>query len=242
MIMRKFLLVLLIFAGSVFSVSAQDLITKKDGNEIRAKVTEVDLEVIRYKQFDNQTGPTYVMSKSEIFRIKYENGRIEVFDVAPSPATGTTPTAGTTATPPSQQRIPVTASPYQRDWKVQMRANAPEVYKRYRKGARQAGIGLGLVAGGTAVMIAGYAVAFSTIDENTFESNDLGEAGTGLGIAAVGAICATVGTPIMIVGFVRRGKAKREYFSQYANRTYVQKSPLQSPHFELRTNGIAFVF
>ncbi|MFT5723279.1 MAG: hypothetical protein ACI9JN_000388 [Bacteroidia bacterium] len=55
-----------------------DLITLKDGTEISAKVTEVGVSEVRYKRCDNQTGPTYVMNKSDIFMIKYSNGTKDV--------------------------------------------------------------------------------------------------------------------------------------------------------------------
>jgi hypothetical protein len=241
-IMRKvvFVLALVLFTGTVSFVNAQDIITKRvDGSEIRAKVLEVGVTDVRYKLFDNQDGPDYVLPKSDIFRIKYADGRIEMFDATPpaSPATNTT-----VATPPKQSRVPVAATPYQGDWESQMRATAPGIYQRYRKGSRQSKVGLGLVIGGTAAFITGAAIMGSVVEDNTVDENDLGTVGAGAIVYITGAICATVGTPIMIVGYVRKGKAKREYFSQYANRPYAQKSPLQSPHFEVRTNGIAFVF
>lgn len=58
---------------------AQDIITLKSGEEIKAKVTEIANTEIKYKKFDNQSGPAYVLQKSEIFMIKYENGEKEVF-------------------------------------------------------------------------------------------------------------------------------------------------------------------
>jgi hypothetical protein len=244
--MRKvvFVLALVLFTGTVSLVNAQDIITKRvDGSEIRAKVLEVGVTEVKYKLFDNQEGPTYVLPKSEIFRIKYADDRIELFDAA-TPTSPTNPATRTTvATPPEQQRTPVTASPYQGDdWKLQMQATAPGIYQRYQKGSRQSKVGLGLVIGGTAAFITGVAIMGSTIEDDVINDEDVGTAGAGALVAAAGSICATVGTPIMIVGFVKKGKAKREYFSQYANRPYAQKSPLQSPHFEVRTNGIAFVF
>ncbi|MDR1594478.1 MAG: hypothetical protein LBS43_08360 [Prevotellaceae bacterium] len=214
------------------------MITKKDGSEISAKVIEIDLEVIRYKQYDNQTGPTYVLAKSDVFRIKYEDGRIEVYGATANPVTETT-----TATPPQQtERTPVTAAPYQADWQAQMQANAPDIYQRFRRGTRQSKVGLGLTIGGMAAIITGYAIIGSTVEDNTLDDEDLGTVGAGALVAVAGSILTAVGTPIMIVGFVKKGKAKREYFSRYGNRASAQKSPLQSPHLEIRTNGIAFVF
>ena len=41
------------------TVSAQDVIVKKNGEEIRAKVEEVGEQSIRYRKFTNLTGPVY---------------------------------------------------------------------------------------------------------------------------------------------------------------------------------------
>ncbi|MDR2775344.1 MAG: porin family protein [Tannerella sp.] len=80
------ILVLLLFTGAISLVKAQDVITKKDGSEIRAKVTEVNVNEVKYKLFDNQNGQTISLPKSEIFMIVYENGTKDVFGVDSAPA------------------------------------------------------------------------------------------------------------------------------------------------------------
>ena len=62
------------------TAKSQDLIIQKDGEEIKSKVLEVNLEIIKYKKFDNLNGPTFEMSKSDVFLIKYENGTKDVFN------------------------------------------------------------------------------------------------------------------------------------------------------------------
>jgi len=62
------------------SIFAQDIIIKKNGDEIKSLVQEIGTEYVKYKKFDNQTGPTYNMAKTEIFMIKYENGTKDVFN------------------------------------------------------------------------------------------------------------------------------------------------------------------
>jgi hypothetical protein len=80
--MKKVLFVaLLIFAGAVVRVSAQDIILKRDGNEIRAKVTEIGIDNVKYLLF-GQDSPVYILPKSEIFRIRYQNGKIEMFELS----------------------------------------------------------------------------------------------------------------------------------------------------------------
>ena len=59
---------------------AQDTITRKDGQDIIAKVLEVNTNEIVYKLYDEPDGPTYVVNKSEILLIRYESGRNEVIN------------------------------------------------------------------------------------------------------------------------------------------------------------------
>jgi hypothetical protein len=76
--MKKiFLLLVAIFFINV--LNAQDLIIKKNGDEINAKVQEVGVTEIKYKKADNPDGPIFSMLKSDVFMIKFENGTKEVF-------------------------------------------------------------------------------------------------------------------------------------------------------------------
>jgi hypothetical protein len=60
-------------------VGAQDLIIMRNGDEIKARVEEVGQAEIKYKKFENLTGPTYTVHKSDVFMIRYENGQRDVF-------------------------------------------------------------------------------------------------------------------------------------------------------------------
>ena len=74
----KHLLVLLLLLCAT-TVSAQDVIVKKDGSTILSKVLEVGQAEIKYKRFDNIDGPTYTIKKSEIQAINYQNGAKDTF-------------------------------------------------------------------------------------------------------------------------------------------------------------------
>lgn len=69
---------------------AQDLITKRNGDDIMVKVTLVGKTEIQYKQLDNLDGPAYVMPIAEIFSIKYFNGDKKFYGDVPAPATTNT--------------------------------------------------------------------------------------------------------------------------------------------------------
>ena len=73
----------LILVGFIFTSSnliAQDKITLLNGTEIISKLNEISDTEVKYKLFDNQNGPDRVLLKKDIFSIKYENGKIEVYN------------------------------------------------------------------------------------------------------------------------------------------------------------------
>ena len=83
--MKRFLIVLVALC-SVVSAMAQDLITKTDGTDIKAKITEVNIDNVKYKRSDNLNGPTYTINKSEILMIIYGNGMREIFNTETVPS------------------------------------------------------------------------------------------------------------------------------------------------------------
>jgi hypothetical protein len=76
----------LFIAGCVMALSslcsivyAQDVVIFKNGEETEAKVEEVSRDSIRYKKASNPDGPTYSVPVSDVFMIKYANGKKDVF-------------------------------------------------------------------------------------------------------------------------------------------------------------------
>lgn len=76
----KTLLTLCLFIAFVVVAKAQDVIILKSGDEISAKVLEVNVSDIKYKKAENLDGPSYSIDKSEVFMIKYKNGTKDVFN------------------------------------------------------------------------------------------------------------------------------------------------------------------
>ena len=58
---------------------AQDSLIMKSGEVIQAKVIEINTAEVKYKKIDNLDGPTYVVLKTNLEIIKYENGTREDF-------------------------------------------------------------------------------------------------------------------------------------------------------------------
>ena len=90
--MKKILLILAtLCCGNL--LYAQDIITLKSGEEVKAVVQEIGADYVKYKKFENKNGPTYSLPKSAVFMIKYENGAKDVF-TAETAKTAETHTCG----------------------------------------------------------------------------------------------------------------------------------------------------
>ncbi len=70
----------------VGTADAQDILVKKDGNIVKAKVMEITPTEIKYKRFSNPDGPLYTIEKNVVLSIVYENGEKELFENLGTPA------------------------------------------------------------------------------------------------------------------------------------------------------------
>jgi len=82
---KVFFLCFCVFIATL-SANAQDLIVKKDGSVIQAKVLSIKEREIEYKRFDYIDGPTITIEKDEVLSITYANGEEEVFKNAQAKA------------------------------------------------------------------------------------------------------------------------------------------------------------
>ena len=78
---------IVLLTGCCFSsqllLNAQDVITKRNGTEVQAKVLEVSSAEVKFKRFDNPSGPLYILPVSDIRMIRYENGTKDTFNQTP---------------------------------------------------------------------------------------------------------------------------------------------------------------
>lgn len=84
--MKTILFVLFILVGTS-KIYSQDTIHFLDNTIKIVKVTEINVDDIKYKRFDNLDGPVYVANKSEIERIIFSNGLVEKFKSSESKIT-----------------------------------------------------------------------------------------------------------------------------------------------------------
>ena len=63
----------------IISATAQDIIVTNESKKIEAKITEVSKSEIKYKKFDYQDGPTFILSTDDIVTIIYANGEVVLY-------------------------------------------------------------------------------------------------------------------------------------------------------------------
>ncbi|MFD2999199.1 hypothetical protein ACFS7Z_02415 [Pontibacter toksunensis] len=61
---------------------AQDIVTKRTGEKVEAKVLEISNTEVKYKLYRNQEGPTYVVPKVDVALIQYQDKTSEVFELS----------------------------------------------------------------------------------------------------------------------------------------------------------------
>lgn len=84
--MKQFFLLIGFFIALSITLQAQDVLLKKNGDEIKCKVLEVTSSAINYSLpaiNDSVKGELQSISKSEVFMIRYENGTKDVFNAPP---------------------------------------------------------------------------------------------------------------------------------------------------------------
>lgn len=79
--MKKIILTTLTVIFTLGICFSQDVITKKSGEDVQAKVLEVGLSEVKYKNFDNQNGPILTILKTDVLMIRYENGTKDIFNI-----------------------------------------------------------------------------------------------------------------------------------------------------------------
>lgn len=77
--MKKIVSTILLVLFALGICFSQDVITKRSGEEIQAKISEITSTQIKYNRFDNLNGPIYSIDKSEILMIRHENGTKDIF-------------------------------------------------------------------------------------------------------------------------------------------------------------------
>lgn len=70
---------LTLFCLTGFGLSAQDVIHKKSGEVVQARVIELGVGEIKYRLFDQPDSPIYVVEKESIVKIIFQDGHTEFY-------------------------------------------------------------------------------------------------------------------------------------------------------------------
>lgn len=67
------------------SIKAQDIVYLNNGDKFETIIKEINTVEIKYKNFSNPDGPTYVILKNNVLFIEYKNGTVEIINKNPKP-------------------------------------------------------------------------------------------------------------------------------------------------------------
>lgn len=87
--MRELTRICCLLAGffCAFSAGAQDIIHKKNGQIVEAKVVELGTAEVKYRLFNQADGPIYVVEKESLLKIIFQDGHTEFYGQARIDAT-----------------------------------------------------------------------------------------------------------------------------------------------------------
>lgn len=77
--MKKLILFIVLIATANVLL-AQDVIVKKDSTKVECKITEISDYEIKYVEWDNQSGPLYIVGVDKIAYVKFANGKVTSYN------------------------------------------------------------------------------------------------------------------------------------------------------------------
>ena len=90
--MRRIFLCI-VFLCLTHVLPAQDIIITTDAKKIESTIFEVSKTEIKYKDFANPNGPTFVLSTDEISSVIYANGQVQLFSSSTTEKKVSTPSS-----------------------------------------------------------------------------------------------------------------------------------------------------
>lgn len=241
----KTMLGLAILLTATQAVKAQDIITLKNGDDVKAKVIDIGTNEIKYKKWDNPDGPAYTLTKGEIFMIKYQNGTKDVFNTTQTAAPAPPPPANN----PNYNNAPAQNTNVQQQVEAALKAQkAEEEYQKYNRlakkrivsGAVSTGIGAAFLIAGAGMTAAGlsYLSAYSSTSSYTdYDYYDMG-----LPLAIVGGAMVITSIPLLITGPIKLSKGIRDKRKANAAKRDMELSlaPMAAPTFDRVTGSTGF--
>lgn len=197
------------------SASAQDVIVKKDGSTIVCRIVEVTQTEVIYKKWTDLQGSNYVMERSSVSAINYEDGKKTSF--ADTPAT-TTQTPTSISTNAQQQQM-------SDDMLMRMAGGKPALLSPIEKEKKIKRLKIAGWIGGLVCVIPSIALFASCREFDSYLHSEVID----WGIFAPALILSVGGIATTSACLIRANQLKRSLYS-------VQSSPIFQQNFNLK-NG-----
>lgn len=198
------------------SVNAQDMLILKSGEDINSKIVEVSNQEIKYKKFENLDGPTYTVSKADVFMIKYQNGTKETFE-----------SNNNKAAPKPNMKAPLNQPAKQ--------SYNSDFQHKLHKGKVLTGLGTSFTTIGTALLVSGGVVFANSYDYYTGFYDIIAEE-NGIIMMSVGSAVFVAGLPMMITGLVKMGSAKKGIRLSQNSQASLHLAPTVIPNYSKSGN------
>ena len=216
-------------------VRAQDVVVTIDAKSMKVKILEINDQEIRYLDFENLEGPTYVMKRSEINIIVFQNGKVETFNNISDQNSNNN---SQTVSIPKILSYDELMNMYDDEKEAYLSTiGVNSIYETFKKGnelvakgRRLLYTGIGLGVGGAIVYLYGISVGFM-MEEEAMIIGIVGGAAV-----VVGEVLTIVSIPICAVGGSKKYAAEKMYkdFTLGNNYTYIQPKL----NFGLTHNGV----
>ena len=245
MYMKKKLTLIAFALIATASLWAQDIIVTRDAQKIEAKILEVSKTEIKYKEKDNQNGPTFVLETKEIGSIIYSNGKVVVYNQETAATTcketedksaqvskqieaqtikATSEKAASTSTSSTSQsgRIYRDNGSYMyNDTYISSREVVRILQKENKSAYKQWQKADGMSIGGAVCSGVGLGLALGSIypfiyRNKAYTSTEFSSwTWAGIGLVSAGGVCAIVGVGLLIGANAQYNKAIDIYNSKY---------------------------
>jgi len=217
-----FLFVFTLICGIIFG---QDIIVTKDAKKIEAKVTEVNVNDIKYKLSINPDGPIYTMPKSDLSSIIYQNGTIDLFEDTKQQTQNLSDIEKSNIAFNFLSLTDNQQEEYLKEFNT-------ELYKKFKSGQNLSKRGKELCSVGAGLTLFCGCFMLLTNPDDSFILGAIG--------FTVAGVLFDVGIPLAAVGGGIKKSVQNEYQEKYLGTT----NPKGQLQFQLLNNGIglAYVF
>ncbi|MDR0762927.1 MAG: hypothetical protein LBF01_00320 [Bacteroidales bacterium] len=230
------------------TVFSQDYILTVNNEEIQAKVLEIGLNEVVYKKFSNLDGPAYIISKSDIVQIIYQNGDIEKFNTQ----NNVNESIDETDIVVKKQQESISRAKFlsmnNREMSEYLLKNENgSIYKQFSRGKKLNSVGKTLWITGIPVAVTGVVLLWAGVSYSLYSlSTSTGSFyvgasiyDAGLALISVGDLLIAAGIPLHIIGKNKMKGAKRDYVNRYMSENIYKVKP--SLDFGLTGNGAGFI-